>query len=63
MAIGIGEVKMAWGHTERALLHCRRSGRPNVSNLAITLARLAAVTGPGRRRSIYLAEATATATI
>jgi hypothetical protein len=32
---------MAWGHTERALLHCRRSGRPEVSNLAISLAELA----------------------
>jgi hypothetical protein len=41
MAVGIGEAKMAWGHIERALLHCRRSGRPDVSNLAISLARLA----------------------
>jgi hypothetical protein len=32
---------MPWGHTERALLHCRRSGRPEVSNLAISLAELA----------------------
>jgi hypothetical protein len=41
MAAAIGEVGMAWGHTERALLHCRRSGRPDVSNLAIKLAELA----------------------
>ena len=37
MAAAVGEVGMAWGHTERALLHCRRSGRPEVSNLAISL--------------------------
>jgi hypothetical protein len=41
MAAAIGEVGMAWGHTERALLHCQRSGRPDVSNLAISLAQLA----------------------
>jgi hypothetical protein len=41
MAAAIGEVGMAWGHTERALLQCRRSGRPDVSNLAIKLAELA----------------------
>jgi hypothetical protein len=41
IAAAIGEVGMAWGHTERALLHCRRSGRPDVSNLAISLAQLA----------------------
>ena len=41
IAAAIGEVGMAWGHTERALLHCRRSGRPDVSNLAISLARVA----------------------
>jgi hypothetical protein len=41
MAAAVGEGGMAWGHTERALLHCRRSGRPGVSNLAITLAELA----------------------
>jgi hypothetical protein len=41
IAAAIGEVGMAWGHTERALLHCRRSGQPDVSNLAISVARLA----------------------
>jgi hypothetical protein len=41
MAAAVGEVGMAWGHTERALLHCRRSGRPEVSNLAISLAEVA----------------------
>jgi hypothetical protein len=41
MAAAIGEVGMAWGHAERALLQCRRSGRPQVSNLAVRLAELA----------------------
>jgi hypothetical protein len=37
LAAAVGEVGMAWGHTQRALLQCRRMGRWDVSQLAIEL--------------------------
>jgi hypothetical protein len=37
LAAAVGEVGMAWGHTQRALLHCRRTGREDVSQLAVEL--------------------------
>jgi preprotein translocase subunit Sss1 len=28
---------MAWGHVQRALLYCRRSGREEISQIAVEL--------------------------
>ncbi len=40
LAASIGEVGMAWGHVQRALLHCRRTGRHDVSQLVLDLNRI-----------------------
>ena len=40
LAAAVGETGMAWDHVQRALLHCRRSGREDVSNLALQLDRI-----------------------
>jgi hypothetical protein len=37
LASAVGEVGMAWGHVQRALLNCRRSGRQEVSQIALEL--------------------------
>src|SRR5437868_2474879 len=37
VAAAVGEVGMAWGHTQRALLHCRRSSIHQVSDQAVSL--------------------------
>jgi hypothetical protein len=37
VAAALGEVGMAWGHAQRALLHCRRSGIPQISDQAVSL--------------------------
>ncbi len=37
VAAAVGEVGMAWGHVQRALLSCRRSGWPEISQIAVEL--------------------------
>jgi hypothetical protein len=37
LAAAVGEAGMAWGHTQRCLLHCRRSGRQEISDLVLKL--------------------------
>jgi preprotein translocase subunit Sss1 len=37
VAAAVGEVGMAWGHVQRALLYCRRSGREEISQIAVEL--------------------------
>ena len=36
-AAAVGEVGMAWGHTQRALLHCRRCGIQQIIDQAVSL--------------------------
>jgi hypothetical protein len=40
LAASIGEVGMAWGHVQRALLHCRRTGRQDISQVVVDLNRI-----------------------
>ena len=37
VATAVGEVGMAWGHVQRALLSCRRSGWSEISQIAVEL--------------------------
>ncbi len=37
LAAAVGEAGMAWGHVQRCLLHCRRSGLPEISDLVLKL--------------------------
>jgi hypothetical protein len=37
LAAAVGEAAMAWGHVQRCLLHCRRSGRQDISDLLLNL--------------------------
>ena len=37
LAAAIGEVGMGWGHVQRALLNCRRTGRDDVTQIAVEL--------------------------
>ncbi len=37
VAAAVGDVGMAWGHVQRALLYCRRSGWHEVSQIAVEL--------------------------
>jgi hypothetical protein len=37
LAAAVGEAGMAWGHVQRCLLHCRRSGREEISDLVLKL--------------------------
>ena len=37
LAAAVGEVGMAWGHVQRALLHCRRTGRQDLGQIAVEL--------------------------
>ena len=37
LAAAVGEAGMAWGHVQRCLLHCRRSGRQGISDLVLKL--------------------------
>ena len=37
LAAAVGEVAMAWGHTQRTLLYCRRTRHEEVTQLAVEL--------------------------
>jgi hypothetical protein len=37
LAAAVGETAMAWGHVQRCLLHCRRSGRQEISDFLLKL--------------------------
>jgi hypothetical protein len=37
LAAAVGEAGMAWGHVQRCLLHCRRLGLQEISDLVLKL--------------------------